>query len=364
MAFYSYRPPWTAWISLFLSWMQGLASAVVAIIWWILMPATQLLGHYIKYPLQPAETVHRKSKNRHKRYHKSRKTKRGQGRKSSRPAPWDEPPWIRLKFRHRQRILFRHVGSSNTPRRRSKLLSLLAYSAVCMTTEAMLVQAQSTTGSFDTDSKHIGIDNRCTACISHDETDFIGGITASNRWIKEFGGSKTTNVKTGTLRWSLKDDDGKAHTFLIPNSYFVQQGGVRLLSPQHWARTQADPVTRGTGSETTSKQVELFWNGRQFKKTVNLDNNNVTTMRLPPGYSRFAAFCAEAEIDENLEDSQPVCFETTNIVSNDDDDGVDTDDEREEETIGPRVFPATPRKATFNLDGPSPEGAVPAPVII
>jgi hypothetical protein len=162
----------------------------------------------------------------------------------------------RLKFRHRQRILSRHTGSSNTPRRRSKLLSLLAYSAVCMATETMLVQAQSATGSFDTDSKPIGIDNRCTACISHDETDFIGGITASNRWIKGFGGSKTTNVKTGTLRWSLEDDDGKAHTFLIPNSYFVQQGGVGLLSPQHWARTQADPVTRGTGSETTSKQVE------------------------------------------------------------------------------------------------------------
>jgi hypothetical protein len=98
----------------------------------------------------------------------------------------------RRKFKHRQRILFCHAGSPSTPRRRSKPLSLLACSAVCMTTEA--VHAQSLTGSFDTDSKPIGIDNRCTACISHDATDFVGNVLPSNRWIKGFGGSKTTNV--------------------------------------------------------------------------------------------------------------------------------------------------------------------------
>ncbi len=85
-----------------------------------------------------------------------------------------------------------------------------------MTTEA--IHAQSLTGSFDTDSKPIGIDNRCTACISHDATDFVGDILPSNRWIKGFGGSKTTNVRTGTLRWSLEDDEGKIHSFLFPNS--------------------------------------------------------------------------------------------------------------------------------------------------
>jgi hypothetical protein len=51
------------------------------------------------------------------------------------------------------------------------------------------------------------------------------------------------------------------------------------------------------------------------------------------------------------------------IVSNNNND--DTNNEGEEETvIGPRDFPATPLETSFNLDGPSLEGAVPAPVII
>jgi hypothetical protein len=41
------------------------------------------------------------------------------------------------------------------------------------------------------------------------------------------GGSRTTiKAKQGLLRWSFEDDNGKVHTFLIPNSYVVQQVGV------------------------------------------------------------------------------------------------------------------------------------------
>jgi hypothetical protein len=171
-------------------------------------------------------------------------------------------------------------------------------------------------GYFDTDSKPVGIDNRCSACISHDVTDFIGEIRPSNRWIKGFGGSRTTNVQTGTLQqWLLEDDKGKVHTFRIPNSYYVEQGGVRLLSPQHCAKTQSDTERRGTGSETTSKQVELFWGGRKFKKTVPMDASNVATLCLAPGYTRFGAFCAEAEVDSEEEDAHPMCFDA-NVVSN------------------------------------------------
>jgi hypothetical protein len=100
----------------------------------------------------------------------------------------------------RHRVLSARVrtASPRTPRKYSHLLSLLTYLAVCMTTEA--IHAQTSTGYFDTDSKPIGVDNRCTACISHDTTDFIGDVAPSNRWIKGFGGSKTTNAMTGTLK--------------------------------------------------------------------------------------------------------------------------------------------------------------------
>jgi hypothetical protein len=198
-----------------------------------------------------------------------------------------------------------------------------------MITEA--IQAQSLTGSFDTSSK---------VCVSHNATDFVGDIIPSNCWIKGFGGSKTTNVKTGTLRWSLEDTEGKNHSFLILNSSLVQQGGVQLLSPQHWAQTQGDPITRGTGSTTASTQVNLFWKGCQFTKTIPSDASNVAKLCFAPGCSQFAALmCAEADVDQELEDSQPMCFEcSTNIVSNNN----NPEDEGEEETvIGPRDFLAS-----------------------
>jgi hypothetical protein len=53
-----------------------------------------------------------------------------------------------------------------------------------------------------TDSEIVGIDNRCTACISHDPNDFEGDLEPSNRVVKGFGGSRTRNVKSGTIRWS------------------------------------------------------------------------------------------------------------------------------------------------------------------
>ena len=64
---------------------------------------------------------------------------------------------------------------------------------------------------FDTDSAPIGIDNRCTGCISHVAKDFVGQLEESNRSIKGFGGSRTMGVKIGTLKWKWLDDNGNSH---------------------------------------------------------------------------------------------------------------------------------------------------------
>ena len=113
--------------------------------------------------------------------------------------------------------------------------------------------------SFDTDSEIIGVDNRCSACISHEAADFITPLQPTKRTIKGFGGARTTNVMSGTLLWKWTDDNGKTHGFKIPNSYYVPEGACRLLSPQHWAKTQRDPDSNGTGEFTNSKTCKLFW---------------------------------------------------------------------------------------------------------
>ena len=86
-------------------------------------------------------------------------------------------------------------------------------------------------GPFDSDSRLVGVDNRCSGCITHVRSDITGDLKMSNRVIKGYGGVRQFAVWTGTIKWSWEDDQGMEHTFHIP------EGKVRLLSPQHWAQT-------------------------------------------------------------------------------------------------------------------------------
>jgi len=162
---------------------------------------------------------------------------------------------------------------------------------------------------FDTDSGPIGIDNRCSGCISHNIDDFVDGkVTKLNRAIKGFGGTKTMNVSQGTLVWKWTDNMGELHRFEIPNSYYVPDGKVRLLSPQHWAQTQKDnkPI-QGTSETTDAKNVTLFWNQRQNKLTVPISKrDNVATFQLASRYTKFHIFCTKCKINTNQEDENPI----------------------------------------------------------
>ena len=93
----------------------------------------------------------------------------------------------------------------------------LAMTVLAMQANATIATERRT--QFDTDSETIGIDNRCSGCISHVREDFVGELRPSDRVVKGFAGSKTTNVQVGTLRWSWEDEMGRTHTFTIPNSY-------------------------------------------------------------------------------------------------------------------------------------------------
>ena len=74
---------------------------------------------------------------------------------------------------------------------------------------------------FDTDSQLVGIDNRCSACITHGCEDMPGELIPCHQSIKGFSGSKVWNVWHGTIKWCIEDDTGVKHTLIIPNSYYV-----------------------------------------------------------------------------------------------------------------------------------------------
>jgi hypothetical protein len=162
---------------------------------------------------------------------------------------------------------------------------------------------------FDTDSAPVGIDSRCSACISPFESDFVGPLQDTGVTIKGFGGTRTRGVKRGTVRWRWQDDEGTVHSFDIPGSYYVKEAEYRLLSPQHWAKAQGDTTPFGTGCNTDSTHSQLYWNGRKNTLTVPLGTrDNVSTFRLAPGYDDFHAFCAAFD---DSDDDPLICMDAT-----------------------------------------------------
>ena len=257
------------------------------------------------------------------------------------------------KNRHRARHKRIHSSlpkqSRFQSRRRSRMSTALwAMAVVASSTTELKAEEQMT--QFDTDSELVGIDNWCTACISHNINDFVGPLHDCNRAINGFGGTKTTQVKMGTIEWKIMDDNGRVHTMWIPKSFYVPKGQARLWSPQHVAKVQKD--IEGTGSETNGKQVTLYWHGKQYKKTVPLGSeDNVATFALAPGYNKFDAFCAKADLDPDLEYMDPLIVDETQVVT-DDEDEVKEIPNKEPYFFDAESEERTPRQMNFDLNGP------------
>jgi hypothetical protein len=232
---------------------------------------------------------------------------------------------LRVERAVRRSSTFRSVGRKRT---------LVAFLAVAM--EAS--QQQTNYVRFDADSGPVGIDNRCTACISHVKSDFVGPLKEISRAIKGFGGTRTTGVQEGTLRWEWNDDHGVTHEFIIPGSFYVPQGEMRLLSPQHLSQTQKDKT--GTGESTNGVETILYWDGKSSNLHIPLGKrDNVSTFQLAPGYKAFSAFCEEANIEDS-DDNSPVIIAEPMLVEDDDDEAV------------PDNSPLRPRRS-FKKQGPT-----------
>jgi hypothetical protein len=88
---------------------------------------------------------------------------------------------------------------------------------------------------FDTDSYDILIDNCCSHTLTNDIKDYIEPPIKSEVRVRGYNGS-TDSTMVGTVKWKIKDDNGKVHNFILPNTYYSPSVETRLLSPQHWAQ--------------------------------------------------------------------------------------------------------------------------------
>jgi hypothetical protein len=216
---------------------------------------------------------------------------------------------------------------------------------------------------FDTDAKAIRIDNCASFCISNDKRDFITPLKKVNKKLKGLGGT-LSEIYSGTIKWSIEDDDGVSHDTVIPNGLYVKESPSKLLSPQRWAQTAQDfkPLPRGTWCSTYRDCIQLYWNQRRFTKTVKLDvggANNIT-MHTDPSYRTFHTFCNRCEVE--VDEDNPIVGYTTHLIP---------EDEDSEQVQAPKAPDAKeqgvdwsqPPKTPFSFDPDTTEGTD-APAII
>ena len=266
---------------------------------------------------------------------------------------WSEQLKVNRTLRLRRKVA-RNMQCNTLSRDKGRIGRYIVMSVLAMATgdKPGPNQVGQRVSRFDTDSESIGIDNRCSACISHRIEDFIDNPQESNRTIKGFGGTRIENVMRGTLKWRWYDDEGRDHSFIIPNSYYVPTGSVRLLSPQHWAQTQIKSKKdgyEGIGCDTKGREVVLYWNGKQNSLTVPISRaNNVATLYMAAGYNKFKLFCEQAEINYDNEMKSPLICMPADM------DKQDIIDEGPEVGEGRKLnWPSQERSKenTFNLDG-------------
>jgi hypothetical protein len=70
---------------------------------------------------------------------------------------------------------------------------------------------------FDTDSYDILIDNCCSHTLTNDLQDYIEPPVKSTVRIRGYNGSNNS-TKVGTVKWKIKDDNGKIYSFILPNT--------------------------------------------------------------------------------------------------------------------------------------------------
>jgi hypothetical protein len=87
-------------------------------------------------------------------------------------------------------------------------------------------------GFGDTTTKGIQNPTQLESITSAQEAspmDSEGPLRRSEQIIRGVGDITTKGIQLGTLLWRWADDNGQTHTFRIPNSCNVPNGGVKLL---------------------------------------------------------------------------------------------------------------------------------------
>jgi hypothetical protein len=192
---------------------------------------------------------------------------------------------------------------------------------------------------FDTDSFDILIDNCCSHTLTNDINDYIEPPVKSSVRVRGFNGS-TNSTMVGTAKWKIKDDNGKVHNFIYPNTYYSSSVETRLLSPQHWAQTRNK--VRDSYCVTYHDAIIMRWNKDKYQITAPLDNRkhrNVGVVRSAPGIKKYLTACQAIDHEyTTLAYPATICMDCQAAEITDDEASVQMPEKSDVDQMREKVF--------------------------
>ena len=88
-------------------------------------------------------------------------------------------------------------------------------------------------GTFDSDSQTLMLDDGASACIMNDSRDFIEPPKRVDRKVKGIKGHAQATHR-GTLKWYIEDDHGLVHVMVITGAYLIPEATMRICHHSIW----------------------------------------------------------------------------------------------------------------------------------
>jgi hypothetical protein len=177
---------------------------------------------------------------------------------------------------------------------------------------------------FDTDSFDILIDNSCSHTLTNDINDYVEPPVKSTVRVRGYNGS-TKSTMVGTVKWKIKDDKGKVHSFIFPNTYYSPSVETRLLSPQHWVQTRKKG--RDSYCITYHDAIIMRWNKDKYQITASLDNRkhrNMGVVKSASGITQYLTACQAIDTEcTTIADPATICMDCQAAEVTDDEASVE-----------------------------------------
>jgi hypothetical protein len=153
---------------------------------------------------------------------------------------------------------------------------------------------------FDTDSFIISVDTFASITLGNHPDQFEDLKEQDDTEVEGIQGGLSIKG-TGAFKFHVEDDKGGVHLIKIPNSKYVPDLKVCLLSPHHWAQEAKDhyPVPKGTKTDTNNEALTLIWNQRKHRRAILYHLlTNTPSFRTAPALHTYRAFVALFEAAE------------------------------------------------------------------